>query len=197
VPGPVGRTCTPELRHGRTDVVTGFHGSQDLGFRTSINGHWVTAAVFLHSEVHIAAFGSQDLGFRTSINGHWVTAAVFLYSEVHIAAFGSQDLGFRTSMKCILLHLALRTWVSGPRWTAVAVNLRQHRRRQLLRGNGRFGPVTTCLSTTTTRSAKTQNRFCHRKCRGWFCHRIAAELSSDARTQQVILYIRFKRLERG
>jgi hypothetical protein len=48
--------------------VTEFHGSQDLGFRTSINGHWVTAAVFLHSGAHIAAFGSQDLGFRTSTN---------------------------------------------------------------------------------------------------------------------------------
>jgi hypothetical protein len=70
-----------------------------MALRTSINGHWVTIAVFLHSEVHIAALGSQDLGFRTSINGNWVS----------LSGPEFQDLDKRA------LGFTLRTWVSGPR----------------------------------------------------------------------------------
>jgi hypothetical protein len=55
------RACKPALLHLALRTLgfrTSVFGSEDLGFRTSINGHW---------------FHSQDLGFRTSINGHWVS----------------------------------------------------------------------------------------------------------------------------
>jgi hypothetical protein len=70
-------------------------GSQDLGFRT-----WINGSQDLGFRFHRPMFGPvsylfsrhlfQDLGFRTSINGHWVS-----FSRPR--------------------YLTFRTWVSGPR----------------------------------------------------------------------------------
>jgi hypothetical protein len=59
-------------------------------------------------------------------------------------------------------HSGRLLWQSTGCWS-IRGNLRQHRRRQLLRGNERFGPVTTC----PYRNGSATERFCSRTS----CHR--------------------------
>ncbi len=80
----------------------------------------------------VAAFGFQDLGFRTSINGHCFLLLLLssCFYNASVVAFGSQDLGFSTSLACVS---------PPPRPAAPKCN---------------------------------RGRFCHKKCRDRFCHRI-------------------------
>ncbi len=84
------RCCKPALLQAR---VVAF-GSQDLGFKTSINGHWVSLSRpgFQDFDIWHSGLGFQNLDKRT--------------------------LGFtlRTWVSG-LRYLALRTWVSRPRQT--------------------------------------------------------------------------------
>jgi hypothetical protein len=58
-------------------------------------------------------------------------------------------------------------------------------------------------AASTMAVAFPKSRFCHRKCRGRFCHRIAAELSSDGWTHRcseliyMILFLSFVLLMKG
>ncbi len=107
----------------------------------------------------VAAFGSQDLGFRTSTFGSQDLG----FRTSGVAAFGSQDLGFRTSIN---EHCSLLLLLSSCFYNASVAAF----------GSQDLGFRTSlaCVSPPPWPAAPKCNRgrFCHRKCRDRFCHRI-------------------------
>jgi hypothetical protein len=104
----------------------------------------------------VAAFGSQDLGFRTSV-------------------FGSQDLGFRTSIFGSQ-DLGFRTSINGHSSLLLLLPPCFYNASVAAFGSQDLGFRTSlvCVSSPPRPAAPKCNRgrFCHRKCRDRFCHRI-------------------------